>query len=116
AARWHGQGAVILGDAAHPTLPFLAQGANMALEDAWLLAAALATEDTHDAAFAAYQAARKTRVTRIVEAANANARAYHLGGVTRAVAHLGLRIGGAIAPQFALKRFDWVYDYDATKI
>ncbi len=116
AARWHGQGAVILGDAAHPTLPFLAQGANMALEDAWLLAAALAAENSQDAAFAAYQAARKTRVTRIVEAANANARAYHLGGVTRAVAHLGLRIGGAIAPQFALKRFDWVYDYDATKI
>jgi salicylate hydroxylase len=116
AARWHGQGAVILGDAAHPTLPFLAQGANMALEDAWLLAAALAAEDSHEAAFAAYQAARKPRVTRIVEAANANARAYHLGGVTRAVAHLGLRIGGAIAPQFALKRFDWVYDYDATKV
>ena len=116
AARWHGQGAVILGDAAHPTLPFLAQGANMALEDAWLLAAALAAEDSHEAAFAAYQAARKPRVTRIVEAANANARAYHLGGITRAVAHLGLRIGGAIAPQFALKRFDWVYDYDATKV
>ncbi|MCB1409143.1 MAG: FAD-dependent monooxygenase, partial [Rhodobacteraceae bacterium] len=36
AENWHGHGAAILGDAAHPTLPFLAQGANMALEDAWV--------------------------------------------------------------------------------
>ena len=36
--RWHDERAVILGDAAHPTLPFLAQGANLALEDAWVLA------------------------------------------------------------------------------
>ncbi|TAG28641.1 MAG: FAD-dependent oxidoreductase, partial [Rhodobacterales bacterium] len=54
------QGAVaILGDAAHPTLPFLAQGASMALEDAWVLAESLASHDTAAAALAAYQAARK---------------------------------------------------------
>lgn len=46
AGRWHGQGAVILGDAAHPTLPFLAQGANMALEDAWVLAHCLSAAAT----------------------------------------------------------------------
>src|SRR5690606_1858730 len=60
----------ILGDAAHPTLPFLAQGASMGLEDAWVLAASLAGQDTPGAAIAAYQSTRAPRATRIVEAAN----------------------------------------------
>lgn len=115
AERWWGHGAVILGDAAHPTLPFLAQGANMALEDAWSLAAELARHDTADAAFAAYQRARQSRVTRIVAAASANARNYHLRGAARAIGHLGLRIGGRLAPGMALKRFDWLYDFDVTQ-
>jgi len=67
-------GAAILGDAAHPTLPFLAQGASMGLEDAWVLADALATHASPAAALAAYQAKRKPRTTRIVAAATANAR------------------------------------------
>ncbi|WP_127900261.1 FAD-dependent monooxygenase [Solirhodobacter olei] len=114
AARWHGHGAAILGDAAHPTLPFLAQGANMALEDAWVLAAMLAGHDSAEAAFAAYQQARAARVTRIVAAANANARNYHLKGPMRLAGHLALRLGGRIAPGLALSRFDWLYDFDVT--
>ena len=114
AARWYGHGAVILGDAAHPTLPFLAQGANMALEDAWVLAAELARHDSAGAAFAAYQLAREARVTRIVAAATANARNYHLRGPVRSLAHLGLRLGGALAPGLALRKFDWLYDLDVT--
>jgi salicylate hydroxylase len=46
----------ILGDAAHPTLPFLAQGACMALEDAWVLAASLVGSDSMAAGLAAYEA------------------------------------------------------------
>ena len=118
AQRWyatHAEGAAaILGDAAHPTLPFLAQGANMALEDAWVLAAALAGHDTVAAGLAAYQAARAARSARIVEAANRNARAYHLRGPMRALAHMGLRLGGQVAPGLALRRFDWLYDHDVT--
>ena len=115
AARWHDGGrAAILGDAAHPTLPFLAQGANMALEDAWSLAAALGARKDPAEALAGWQAARVPRVRRIVEAANRNARAYHLRGPVRSVAHLGLRLGGALAPGLALSRFDWVYRYDVT--
>lgn len=114
ARRWHGGGAAILGDAAHPTLPFLAQGANMALEDAWVLARALAEHDTIEAGVAAYQAARADRCARIVEAANRNARAYHLRGPARAVAHAGLRLAGRVAPEAALKRFDWIYSHDVT--
>jgi salicylate hydroxylase len=119
AKRWfaalpEGQVAV-LGDAAHPTLPFLAQGANMALEDAWVLAEALTQAESPAAGLALYQATRAPRTARIVEAANRNAKAYHLGGPLRGVAHFGLRLGGMIAPEAALRRFDWLYGHDVTK-
>jgi salicylate hydroxylase len=115
ARHWHGPRTAILGDAAHPTLPFLAQGANMALEDAWVLADCLARHDTPEAAFAAYQQARAARCARIVAASTANARAYHLASPLRDIAHLGLRIGGRIAPHAALRRFEWIYGMDVTK-
>ncbi len=118
AASWYratAQGAAaILGDAAHPTLPFLAQGASMALEDAWVLADALASHDTTVAGLAAYQARRQLRCTRIVAAANTNARAYHLGGPLRPLAHTGLRLMGKLAPNAMLGRYDWLYDHDVT--
>lgn len=113
APRWSGQGAVILGDAAHPTLPFLAQGANLALEDAWVLADCL-SRAAPEAAFAAYQAARAQRVSRTVEAANANARNYHLSGIRRDIVHFGLKTVGRFAPGKVLGRFDWLYDHDVT--
>jgi salicylate hydroxylase len=112
-----GQGGVaILGDAAHPTLPFLAQGASMGLEDAWVLTEALAGHDSQAAALVAYQAARKPRTTRIVAAANANARAYHLAGLPRMIGHTGLRLLGRLSPGTMLSRFDWLYSYDVTRI
>ena len=109
-------GAAILGDAAHPTLPFLAQGASMGLEDAWVLTQSLATHDTAAAALAAYQAARKPRTTRIVAAANSNARAYHLSGLPRMIGHTGLRLLGRLSPGAMLSRFDWLYGHDVTQI
>lgn len=116
ARRWTcGQGRLaILGDAAHPTLPFLAQGANLALEDAWELAAHLAATPDPAAAMARWQARRRPRAEAVIAAANRNAVAYHLRQPLAAVAHLGLRIGGRIAPGAALRRFAWVHGYDAT--
>jgi salicylate hydroxylase len=119
ASRWfwtgpEDTGAAILGDAAHPTLPFLAQGANMALEDAWVLAAALAGHNTVAAGLAAYQQARAARAARIVSAASRNAWAFHLRGPVRDVAHLGLRVLGAAAPGALSARFDWLYGHDVT--
>ena len=107
-------GVAILGDAAHPTLPFLAQGASMGLEDAWVLADCL-TRLPLAQALPEYQAKRSPRCARIVAAANGNARAYHLSGMQRSLAHTALKIGGAMAPGLALKRFDWLYDYDVTR-
>jgi len=114
AACWQGQGVAILGDAAHPTLPFLAQGANMALEDAWVLADCLSRLPEAEA-LAAYQAARAPRVARIVAAANANARNYHLSGLGRDLAHAALRIAGRVAPRAAAARFRWLYGHDVTR-
>ncbi|MGQ0567596.1 MAG: FAD-dependent oxidoreductase [Gemmobacter sp.] len=110
----HGGSAVILGDAAHPTLPFLSQGANLALEDAWVLADCLDRHTDRATALAAYQALRVPRVTRAVAAADANARNYHLRGMRRLVAHAGLRVVGSVAPGLMLRRFDWLYGHDVT--
>ncbi len=107
-------GVAILGDSAHPTLPFLAQGASMGLEDAWVLADALGRHDTVAAALAAYQSARKPRCHRIVAAANANARAYHLSGLSKVIGHAGLRLLGRVAPGAMISRFDWLYGHDVT--
>lgn len=107
-------GAAILGDAAHPTLPFLAQGASLALEDAYVLARELDRAQSLQAGLAAYQAARVDRARRAVAAANGNAKAYHLREPWRGLAHLGLRLSGRLAPGYALSRFDWLYGHDVT--
>ncbi|SNR28166.1 FAD-dependent monooxygenase [Puniceibacterium sediminis] len=112
---WQGEGLVLLGDAAHPTLPFLAQGANMALEDAWVLAACL---DQHgsEQGLSRYQALRRPRVVRVIEAADGNAWKYHLRNpLIRGAAHLALRVAGRLAPGRMVHQFDWLYGFDATK-
>ncbi|WP_305968595.1 MULTISPECIES: FAD-dependent monooxygenase [unclassified Mameliella] len=113
---WHGEGAVLLGDAAHPTLPFLAQGANMAVEDAWVLADALSEAPDMASALATYQQRRRDRVARVIEAANGNAWKYHLRNpLVRGVAHLGLGVVGRLAPGRMLHQFDWLYGHDVTR-
>lgn len=115
APNWHKGNAVVLGDAAHPTLPFLAQGANMALEDAWVLADSLSSHPDHETAFAAYQHQRRARCEKIVEAASKNARNYHLRlPPVRFAAHTALRIAGGLSPKAMLRRFDWLYGHDVT--
>lgn len=115
ARQWYGEQAAILGDAAHPTLPFLAQGANLALEDAWVLARCCADLPL-DRALPRYQSLRRDRVGRAIDAANANARNYHLQGVKRRVAHLGLGMMDRLAPSLFLGRFSWLYDHDPTGV
>lgn len=115
ADRWYGPGAAILGDAAHPTLPFLAQGAVMAMEDAWVLAEALATHQHYTEAFEVFQQTRRARCEKIVNAATRNARNYHLSGAPRFVGYLALRTASRLAPERLLGRFDWIYQHDVTK-
>ena len=105
---------MLLGDAAHPTLPFLAQGANLALEDAWILIRTLRAYELPEA-LQRYQALRAPRATRVVDAATKNARNYHLSfPPVRLAAHSLLRLGGAVAPARMLGNFDWLYRHDVT--
>ncbi len=115
AERWHKGHAVTLGDAAHPTLPFMAQGANLALEDAFVLARSLQQESEIEDALARYQLLRRARVVKVVEAANRNARNYHLRAPFAQIAHLALRLSGKAAPDAPLRKFAWIYDHDVTE-
>ena len=113
---WQRDHLALLGDAAHPTLPFLAQGASMALEDAWVLAHELSRCDTIAAGLAAYQARRAPRVTRVIAAANGNAWKYHLRPAPlRLAAHTVMRLGGLLAPDRMMRQFDWLYTHDVTR-
>lgn len=114
AKTWHDGSRAIVGDAAHPTLPFLGQGANLAFEDAYALAACCDQEFDISQVLSRYQLLRRDRAVRIIEAANANAQNYHLSGPKRAVAHAGLKTLGAVAPNAFLGRMSWLYDYDVT--
>jgi salicylate hydroxylase len=115
AAKWHAGGVAILGDAAHPTLPFMAQGACMALEDAWALADCLAGEGELETRLARYQARRAERVRRVVDTASGNAWKYHLSfPPLRWAAQSVLRAGGRFAPERMMRQFDWIYGYDVT--
>jgi salicylate hydroxylase len=115
AEHWHSGRLAILGDAAHPTLPFLAQGANMAIEDAYILAECCGDGASFQEGLARYQALRRPRVVRAIAAANSNARNYHLAGARRRVAHLGLRALGKVAPDAFVRRLDWLYEYDVSQ-
>ena len=110
AQRWSRDRLCLLGDAAHPTLPFMAQGANLALEDAALLARALKDEPRVEDAFARYQHKRRDRAVRIVAEARKNAFRFHLRGPLRPLGQMVLRrAGGLVSPDLT-----WIYDYDAT--
>ncbi len=116
APDWHRGGAVLLGDAAHPMLPFLAQGANMALEDAWVLADALSLPGRIETRLAAYQTRRRDRVVKVVDAAQGNAWKYHLSlPPVRWAAHQAIRLGGMLMPDRMMGQFSWLYEHDVTR-
>ncbi len=109
--NWHGKGRVtLLGDAAHPMLPYLAQGAAMAIEDAWILADELGAGISGDPAISlrAYEKNRAPRTGRVQKSAFDNARLYHLDGTAKVARNIALRAAGA-APGLFMKRYNWLY-------
>jgi salicylate hydroxylase len=102
---WGKGHATLLGDAAHPMLPFMAQGAAAAIEDAVSLGRHLQGDGNIAAALRAYEAARVPRAIRLQNASVENGRAYHAHGVKRFMRDLLLpRLGAQL-----VRRNDWVY-------
>ncbi len=111
--RWSTGHVALLGDAAHPMVPFLAQGAGMAIEDSWALARSMDNLDT-PSALSAYDASRRARATRVQKASWRNGRLYHASGATRTLRNLGFAMLNTLAPSVVSRRFDWLYGWDET--
>lgn len=107
--RWGRGAATLLGDAAHPMLPFIAQGAAMAIEDAAVLADAIARASNVAAGMRDYEAQRQPRTARVQRAAQANGRIYHLGGPAAAIRDLAMSV--MFGSELVLSRYDWIYDW-----
>ena len=99
----------LLGDAAHAMLPFAAQGAAMAIEDAAVLASLFPTT-TNDisAVFKAYESVRKPRVIKVQQTAVENGRIYHLSGPMAFGRDTVMRL---MPPEKLSARQDWIYGW-----
>ncbi len=96
----------LIGDAAHPMTPFLAQGAAQAIEDAQTLARRLAETQNVAAALFAYSNDRVERATRVQREALTQGRIYHMSGPLALARDLAMR---ALGPKRLLQRYDWLY-------
>lgn len=99
----------LVGDAAHPVLPYLAQGGGLAIEDAVTLAAELRRpEGGPAAALRRYGRARLGRARRVQAAAARNGLAYHAGGPVALIRDLALRRMGPLGMS---ERYAWLYGW-----
>jgi salicylate hydroxylase len=112
--RWSVGRATVLGDAAHSMLPFLAQGAVMAIEDGYVLARALKDHGLPEG-LKRYEAARRERTRRTVEGSSANMARFHNPAL--ADPEEGRRfIDREWASQRIAERYEWLFRYDATSV
>lgn len=106
----------LLGDACHPTLPFLAHGAIMAIEDGVVLARCLERQPSDpQAALQAYQRLRIGRTSDIVNGSAENAKRFH-NPVLRDATAAPLYIEKEWAPENVRMRYDWLFEYDANHV
>jgi salicylate hydroxylase len=112
--RWTVNRVTLLGDAAHSMLPFLAQGAIMAVEDGCVLARCLAKYDLPEA-LARYEAARKERTTRTVEGSAANIHRFH-NPVLADPVEARRFVDREWTSQRIADRYEWLFRYDATAV
>jgi len=115
-ARWSRGRATLLGDACHPMLPFLAQGAAMSIEDGLVLARCLeAYGPDHGRGFAAYEGARQARTSQAMTGSLANMRRYHdsrLGSAAEAAAY----VDREWSEDRVRARYAWLFGYDARAV
>ena len=104
--------AALLGDAAHALLPFLAQGAAMAIEDAAVAGQCLAqTPDDPESAWESYSAMRRGRTRKVQRLAARNGKRYHRAGATAMLRNTAMRLLGG---ERLLQNYDWLYDWRPT--
>jgi salicylate hydroxylase len=111
--EWHKGSVALLGDAVHGMLPFAAQGAGMAIEDAAVLAKILSEAPLEPGAQVAtalqrYGRMRRARVARVQRLARQQGRIYHMTGAMALARDLTIR---ALGPQRMLARQAWIYDW-----
>ena len=113
--RWSVGRVSLLGDACHSTLPFLAQGAVMAIEDGFILARALSAHADVEQALNRYEAARRERTRRIVEGAAANTKRFHNPELAHAA---GARayVDREWTEARVKERYEWLFTYDVTTV
>jgi salicylate hydroxylase len=99
----------LVGDAAHPMLPYLAQGAAMAIEDAAVLANRMAeTPQDPAAAMRRYERARRRRIAKVRAAVRRNERVYHQAGMSAALRNAAM---GLMGSTLLRARFNWLYKW-----
>ncbi len=107
--RWSSGPITLLGDAAHPMLPYLAQGAAMAIEDAAVLGQSLArTPGDMTAAVRRYEHERRPRTARTQRAARRNGLIYHMGGMEAFLRAFALV---AMGGNRLIRHYDWLYGW-----
>ena len=114
--RWVDGPVVLIGDAAHPMLPFMAQGAAMALEDVAVLVAELRAGGDPAEALLAHEERRWPRVARVQRISLANGRFFHKRSGLARLGNWGLVSAvSRLAPGLAAAQLDWLYGHDATE-
>jgi salicylate hydroxylase len=106
--NWNRNRTVLTGDAAHASLPYLAQGAAMALEDACVLSNAIQNASELDSAFREFSTQRFKRTAAIQKRSRRLGKIYHAGGALRHVRNVILK---ATPSAGFLKQMSWIYDW-----
>ena len=112
ARNWNRNRTVLIGDAAHASLPYLAQGAAMALEDACVLANTIKNTIELELALQKFADLRFKRTGAIQKRSRQLGRIYHAKGALRVARNTALKI---MPPRSFMRRHSWIYNWNTTK-